>query len=413
MRVEWVILMALAIGWSNKAWAEDEAGRIHVGTLEIRPATTLSAVYDDNVFKVNRNNGFGVEPARDIYFTLYPRLGLRWPFGWRSFVSAGYGWQAVKYTGGFGDSPNTTIWDTFNTHTLFGELSLRFNSGWGLDVRNDFERKSLFVTATDLAVNVTADLKPVGLRHNEFKPTALYSIPDGNLQFDVGYLLSTDNFVQRSFDYLDKNVHAPLGKVSYRIFPKTAVFVEGEGYYVRYVRPGMAGLVAKANADGWKAWAGLQGSITLNLNAILAAGWGRLDYDRRGLSENANTWLAKAEANEKFSERTRLTLGLSREFYDSYSTNFYTSSRGYAEVWRSLTPSAALVAGGNVFRNRYSQPLARLDRGYLASLKVEMRPLTREWLKFGLGYNREHRDSDFHWFTYRSNQVFTEVEAAL
>ena len=47
----------------------------------------------------------------------------------------------------------------------------------------------------------------------------------------------------------------------------------------------------------------------------------------------------------------------------------------------------------------------------LANGKLEFRPLDDDWLKLGVGYNREQRESSFDWYSYRSNQVFAEASA--
>lgn len=412
------------LGLGRAAWAEDEPppARYSIGFVELHPAVQASSVYDDNIFKVNdRVAGLPVAATSDLYFTANPRFSLRVPFE-RSFISAGYGYQAVKYSNVLNKDVDTTIWDTFNTHTAFAEANLRLGRGLAVGLRDDFQRKNLFITSIDLTTVNPSDrdaMRPIGQYHNEVKPAVTYRFEDSNLDLDTGYGLDSDRFIDSQFVYLNKDIHVPRGKVSYRFFPKTAGFVEGEGYLVRYLKSSSAASFApldKRNANGWKAWAGAQGLVTSRLTAVIAGGWGRLAYARvPGLaaasSENADTWLARFELNEKYSERMKLTLGASRDFFDSYSTNFYTSSRAYAEVWRSLNPNFALVVGGNLFRNHYSRPYARHDWGYLGSLKLEMRPSDMAWMKVNLGYTREQRASSFDWYTYRANQVFTEATA--
>jgi hypothetical protein len=395
--------------------AEEKPARLRAGVVEVHPAVTLSSVYDDNVFKVSENGPFGVNPTADIYFTLNPRASARLPFGYRSYAAAGYGWQAVKYSGLLnddGEGPDTTRWDTFNTHEVFGEFNLRTTGGLGFGVRNDLQRKNLFVTATELTIREPGELVPIGLYHNEFKPTVVYNLEERNMQFDVSYLLSTDRFAAERYQYLDKDIHVPRGRISYRFFPKTAGYLEGEGYLVRYQAPGVNADLVKSDADGWKGWLGVQGAITGRLSVLAAGGWGRLSY-ASGTASAANTWLARFELNEKFSERTRATLGASREFFDSYSTNYFVANRAYGELWRSLSPALAVVAGGNIFHNAYSEPFERTDRGFLASAKLEYTPHVLDWLKLSGGYNREHRQSDLDWFSYSTNQVFLEVGATL
>jgi hypothetical protein len=397
------------------------AARWHLGFVELHPELSASAVYDDNIFKVNDSlAGLPIHSTHDIYLTVNPRLALRIPFE-RSYLGAGYGWQAFKYLNAFDNAVDTTIWDTLNNHTAFAEANLKLGRGLGATLRDDLQRKNLFITAVDLTTVAPADrnaLRPIGQYHNELKPGVTYRFEDSNFDLDAGYTHSADRFVERRFRYLDKNIHVPRGRVSYRFFPKTAAFVEGEGYLVRYLEPPAAGSFApldKRNADGWKSWLGAQGQVTDRMTALAAGGWGRLGYRNPaalpGGSENADTWLARCELNEKFSARTKLTLGATRDFFDSYSTNFYTTLRGYAEVRRALREDLTLVAGGNLFRNHYSRPYARLDRGFLATGKLEMRPLDDAWLKVNAGYAREQRTSSFAWYSYGSNLVFLEAAA--
>ena len=393
--------------------------RWHLGFVEVHPAVDASAVYDDNIFKVNDTlPRLPIQTTNDIYLTLNPRFALRIPFE-RSYVGAGYGWQGFKYLNAFNNNVDSSIWDTFNNHNVFGEANVKLGRGLGLSLRDDLQRKNLFITAVDLstvAPNERNALRPIGQYHNELKPGATYRFEDSNLDADAGYTLSSDRFVEDRFRYLNKEVHVPRARVSYRFFPKTAAFVEGEGYLVRYVdrpAPDSFAPLDKRNANGWKGWLGAQGNITSRLTALLAGGWGRLDYATPVLlpSENANTWLLKAELNEKFSERTKVTLGASRDYFDSFSTNYYVTTRGYLEVWRALTPDLAVVLGGNLFRNHYSQPYVRVDTGMLATGKFEFHPLDDDWLKIGAGYAREQRASSFDWYSYRSNQVFAEASA--
>lgn len=404
------VLLSLAL--SSTVFAlEDAPARIQAGPVEIRPAASLAAVYDDNVFKVSREGAFDLEPVGDIYFTLNPRVTARFPFGTRSHLAAGYGWQAVKYTGGFGGDLDTTLWDTFDTHEVFAEADIRTNTGFSFGVRNDFQRKNLFITATELVFEEGDDLAPIGLFHNEFKPTLSYNLEDSNLQFDAGYNLSTDRFAQANYGYLDKDIHAPRGRVSYRFLPKTAGFVEGEGYLVRYHQNDSNPFIEKSDADGWKAWLGGQGAVTARMGAVLALGWGQLDYADNAI--RASTWLARFEVDEKFSERTRFNIGASRNIYDSYSSNYYVSNRLYGELWHAFTPMVAGSMGGNLFRNEYSEPNERRDTGFLVSVKGQVRPLVEDWLRFNIGYNREQRRSEFDWFSYNTNQIFFELEAVL
>lgn len=399
----------------------DRPVKWHLGFVELHPALSASAIYDDNIFKVNDAiRGLPIQTTNDLYLTVKPSLAVRVPFE-RSHIGAGYGWQAFKYLNLFDNAVDTTIWDTLNNHNAFIEASLKLGTGFGFTLRDDLQRKNLFLTAIDLTTTAPSDrsaLRPIGQLHNELKPGVSYRFEDSNLDLDAGYTHSADRFVIERFQYLDKDVHVPRGRVSYRFFPKTAAFVEGEGYFVRYLegaRPNSYAPLDKRNADGWKGWLGAQGYVTSRLTALLAGGWGQLDYATGarvpGGNENANTWLARFELKERFSERTKATVGVTRDFFDSYSTNFYTSTRGYLELWRALTPDLAVVAGGNVFRNLYSRPYARLDRGFLATGKFEVRPLDEDWLKVNAGYTREHRESSFDWYSYRSNQVFLEGSA--
>lgn len=414
-------LCGLFFGQTGLADDQLPPAKYSIGFVELHPAVQASSVFDDNIFKVNDQvAGLPVAATSDLYFTANPRFAVRIPYD-RSFFSAGYGYQAVKYSNVLNKAVDTTIWDTFNTHTAFAEASLKLGRGLGLGLRDDFQRKNLFITSIDLTTVNPDDrdaMRPIGQYHNELKPGVSYRFENSNLELDSGYSLNSDRFIDRSFVYLNKNIHVPRGKVSYRFFPKTAGFVEGEGYLVRYLqRPGEDSFAPldKRNADGWKAWAGAQGLVTSRLTAVVAGGWGRLLYATApglaGGSENANTWLARFELNQKFSERMKFTLGAARDFFDSYSTNFYTSSRAYTELWRSLNPNFALVVGGNLFRNHYSRPYARHDLGYLGTFKLEMRPSDQQWMKVNLGYTREQRTSDFDWYSYRANQVFTEVTA--
>ncbi len=407
------IALPTATAWG--AEREPEAVRLRAGVLELHPTATLSAVYDDNIFKVHDSGVYGLEPVEDVYLTVRPQLQARIPFGYRSFAAAGYAWQGVKYSGGIGEAasglPESTVWDTFNTHELFAEVDFRTTGGLGFSLRDDFERKSLFLTATELAVQAPTELEPVPLYQHEIKPTLTYDLEGSNLNFETGYRLNTDRFATPRYDYLDKNLHRPYGKVSYRFFPRTAAFVEGEGYLVRYAEPGKNAAVPKANAGGWKAWLGAEGAVTGRLNAVAALGRGRLAYTAD--VPTAEVWLARLEVSHRRTERTRYALGATRDLFDAYSTNYFVSNRVYAEVWQSLAPTVAAVVGGSYFVNDYSEPYARVDHGVLASAKVEAGSSMYDWLRFSLGYTREQRRSDFDWFSYHANQIFLETEAAL
>ncbi|MBI5510916.1 MAG: outer membrane beta-barrel protein [Deltaproteobacteria bacterium] len=161
----------------------------------------------------------------------------------------------------------------------------------------------------------------------EFRPGG------GALIFSADYSFFLDRYDRSDNDvavpaYLDNMRHNPRLRVAWKFLPKTAIFLEAEGYITRFY--GKADPPSPPNPNVGSnlllAYLGAAGSITSRISALLKAGYGNTFIPG---SDNFNSAVGQAEVNYAFTETTGFKGGIARTAQPTSVFKYFTLNRAY------------------------------------------------------------------------------------
>lgn len=146
-------------------------------------------------------------------------------------------------------------------------------------------------------------------------------------------------FDDGAFGVYDNGTHTFRTLGFWRFLPKTSVLYDSSVKLVRYTADGIN------NGDQLQARLGLTGLVTRKISLLAMGGWASSFYrDRIGLVRNYDSWIGNAEAKWFFTPEGRLhdgsvdvgasalTVGVLRDFNDSYLGDFYRRHRVFAQM---------------------------------------------------------------------------------
>jgi hypothetical protein len=148
----------------------------------------------------------------------------------------------------------------------------------------------------------------------------------GALIFSTDYSFFIDRYDRSDNDVLtpknlDNMRHNPKLRASWKFLPKTAVFLETEGYITRFynstVNPGSNLLLA---------YLGAAGSITSRISTLFKAGYGNTFI---GGADNFNSFVGQAEVHYTFTETTGFKAGIARTVQPTSLFKYFALNRAY------------------------------------------------------------------------------------
>ncbi len=165
----------------------------------------------------------------------------------------------------------------------------------------------------------------------------------GLLDWRLGYTFSGTIFESGTFAKLTNVQNQIQTRGRWRFLPRTALMYDARLGFISYTDPSTNG---KTSSHPLRAMIGVNGLITSSFSALALVGWGTSFYSAptAGLNENFNSVIGQAELKwfitpNPSSDPTAATLslsslsiGFSRDFFDSYIGSYFERDRGYANL---------------------------------------------------------------------------------
>lgn len=320
-------ILLVGVGLLGPKTAKAEAGDgLRAGDLKLNPRLTLSGAYDENVFRLDRQERRGrvssapmlsVEPGLEIS-TIDPTsvdFSLDGSVEWEQYISQDPSLQAQSGLQGAGNvsavlSPR-------------GTLSLKLSDDF--TYRNE---PPPYASRTSWDRLVNAAGAKVGIHPG-----------DRILEVGLGYNYVVHRYLTDNLQDLDKDTHEFGLDVAWKFLPKTALVLDADGSLVRYGTPfrGAEGAgLRNVDSNPIHLRGGLSGLVSNRISVRLLGGHGWGLYDSgpsyRGL-------LALADITFKYGNLemdNRVTAGYERSFSDATVGNYFGYHRGYLELRQNL-----------------------------------------------------------------------------
>lgn len=386
-----------------------EVGKIRVGNLKIIPGIGLKEVYDDNIYLGNGSNNTTEVEESDWITHLMPSILLDYAINSRGGLKVGYMGDFAYYS----DNDNND-WKSHTGYLMFdynapGGLILGINNTY-VDTEDPYSSLNNYKLGVAQTARWNNDFRgKIGyLFSDRFKVMGFYNYYKQNYDEDVDY----------TQDYDDNEVGAGF---EMRIMPKTWGFIRyhhGERDYFTHPR-GTGSTEANDSDYSWeRVNAGLSWDPKGKLSGELNFGYQWKDYDNTrdvagNIYSDKDTWIASTAVNYDASKTTRISLSLMRALRESgSSTNeYYEDTSMGLNLRQALMEKLTLLAGVSYTTNDYNLPVvnARDDEIYRTSLGLDYQ--IQDWLKAGLGYRHEKRDSNYDANEYTDNQFTISLSA--
>lgn len=241
--------------------------------------------------------------------------------------------------------------------------------------------------------------------------TELMWLPGGGL-FDwrVGYEYNGVLFEESRFESLNNGTHAINTRGRWRFLPKTAFLFDASQSFVRYSDPGASGYLLDSNPI--RARIGINGLLSNHLALLAMAGWGASFHEGGAVPvENYDGPIGQAQLTfyptpapsltdsprEASLTLSKISLGYTRDFQNSYYGGYYTRDRGHLNVSYFFAGRVLVVGEGGIARVGF--PTLYFTDGtprtgsfnetrYDASLFAEYRVIESVGINASVGYDK-------------------------
>jgi len=354
-------------------WAKE----IRLGPVRVKPSIRIEEKYEDNIFLEATNKD------SDFITTVTPGISLDLPFGdYRA--SLAYVLNAVK----FAEHPRQ---DSYN-HGVIAFLGLNFTK-FKFTAENNFQ-DTKEIADTELS-------RRIHRSRNDVRANAGTDLPRINL--DLGFRNIFDDYKETAWQHEDKYENIFLLKGSYRMLPKTSLFLEynlgGVRYYTSH----------NPNADYHQGFIGIEGKLTARSISVVKVGYQARDYKRSGVADFYGL-VTTVSIAEKFTARDIAKLAFLRSAVEStYSVNnYYVANRFITEYSHNFTDRFSGSLSGAYQLNKYpkettegSETKRRKDNLWSAGILLNYK--FRKWVSLELGYRYDGRESNFGVFDFGDN----------
>ena len=374
-------------------------GNLYVGNVHLMPSLGYQAEYSTNIFLSH------TDETEDIIHTVSPGIHMEYDKGQDRFLRGGYEVDFVRYSE---ESDNN-----YEEHRADLEARYSTPAGWYIGLEDSFvDTEDPYSTGNNYQLG-TPQVKrwtntwrtPLGYRFAErLESHFVY----------VNYLKKYDAFRDQ---WLDRHDHIYEGRVMYRFWPKTSLFVLYRLQDINYPNQKDAsdnelGIDSGSSQDNLyhQPFLGLYFSPAAKIKGEFKVGLGKKDYKNNknwfGNSYNDDWDLnTEAEIDYLFSEKTRFDLYLLRAQYESVepeSTSFtQTRIRLGAEQEMSPRYNLRCKAGYILWDfDTVSNKASRNDDTFSVGAGMFYEPY--DWMETGIEYNYEGR--------FTSNSAYRDHE---
>jgi hypothetical protein len=373
-----------------------EGSRLHVGV-----GTEVG--YDSNVF---------FQPSNTIASPLLrvlPFVELSNQTSSRESVGIFYDLAAsLQYRHLFSDNDQidqSGIRDTVSP-SLTGILDFSQAQQFGLALTESFSRTEEAPYIPGLSAIVRdANLASVQLR---------WSPGGGRIQGSLRYSNRLDFFEDDTYRSSKSMRNDLLLDLSWRWFPKTALFVSVQQGYVHY----LADDTRKVDSYPLETAAGIRGLITEKLTAAISAGYTNGFYNDGRNPSGLGLVSGRAELAYRPTQMTSMSVGYEHRFENSLVGNFYNTDLFHAAVRQTLSDRMVFTVFGHYEYRRFDAPADPLsDPGGLGPHRVDnylsagasADYYLKAWAYLGVAYNVADNSSNAQYGNLRAEYVKHQV----
>jgi len=381
-----------------------DAQAINLGPVVVQPNLEFAAIHDDNIFVVHPVPGTPKTP--DWYFKITPGILLRMTPR-DNLLELEYSANFLRYVN-TGDRNNTT------DQNVRGAVHLKFPRGLTLKIDDTLtkghEPRSEQSLGTSGPLNRflsnTAKIEG-GLKFTERLNVGLYYS-----HFHVNYTPAEINF-------RDRNDNSASAIVSYGIFPKTSVVLQGIYTDVTHLRhPGSVGGVL--NSNEWWAMAGIVWDITEKSTGTIKGGYEWKNFRSPGRADFRSP-IYQVAIDHKFTAKTSVNISGARRANetDDPAVSYYTSTSGAITLTFKPINKVSVKPAFIYTVNRYSGPTVAPDgqagrrQDRIWSPGVEAVYDINKWVKVSGGYTYTERLSSLKFYQYRDNTFLIKLNASI
>ncbi len=267
------------------------------GIFVIQPRLLVEGEFSTNFFKVDSRNSNVSEKG---VFSFHLRPGV-------AIFNPSYDWLAFQFH---------TDLDVLLPVSGEDEVTDQTNVGLIADLTLNFlPRKMLsfavYETFTrDLLVRPVSSRKSANRNFNSVGADVSFHPGGQALDFTLGYRFKVQRF--DALTDLDTNHHQLKLVASWRFLPLNYAFFETDFEILDYINKAGSNTGNYVNGMPLKLYLGFSGYLTERIAVLATAGFGHSLLDGNG--EDFVSFIGKAEATFRFTPRTALTLGVSRDF---------------------------------------------------------------------------------------------------
>jgi hypothetical protein len=238
-------------------------------------------------------------------------------------------------------------------------------------------------------------------RTNVLAASAAYQFTE-NFKALVDYGMSTWRFDTAKFRDRDENGLA--GTVSYKVLPKTWLFMEYGGRNIAY-----SDKTLDLDSTVSTLQAGMIWDISSRSKGSIKAG-----LARKNLTSSAKTdgtvKVGSVDVRHDFTKDTTVVLTAARSLNEPniQGMNYFISTGGYADLTQRFLQKWAVMIRGAAVQDNYS---IRTDRTTLGGIGFKHR--TKDWLEFAVDYNWRSRHSDDPGYNYTEHSAIIKVSASM
>jgi hypothetical protein len=367
------IVAILLVAFSARAQNEEIGAHAHgirLGdALVLHLSLGAEVDYDSNIFyeSSHEHGAFYLRLNPSFELTTRPREGHR----------------QVEFSahGGLGYVEYLTSDSAIENHRQFNVDAGLLASFFNLNPYN-FQLFDNYVRTTQPPYTVSSgnldrDTNELGVRIN-------LSPGGGRLTFYVGYLFGVDYFEPALLQSYDLQYHRFDLRASWRVLPKTAIYVQATEVINQYPTPGIG---MHPNSFPFHVDAGLQGLITAKLTVNLWVGYGNGFY---ASGPNPNTAIGGVSASWKPTILSTGQLGYQHDFINSLLGSYYDEDAVYASwtqlIWRFTGFLRAQYS--NLRFNGVQAVQATTDgTDNMVELNVRVDYPFKDWLFASVGYD--------------------------
>jgi hypothetical protein len=331
---------AFAQEWlSNRSLSEGRGVRLGQ-SLVLHPGIGIEAGYDSNVFYGSPDDPDGTFSAGRLRVTPHFDLATRSP-------------QRLQNGDGTAAAPNTTFRlgaaATYQEYLASEEVVTDQRSvGVDISARGEFlRRQTVSFSLSDVFGRTTEPgNEPVLANFNRIRnraDLALKIAPGGRtLEFGVGYGFLINFFEDESIrpvgNYYTHDLYATT---RWKFFPKTALMFDAHFSPTTFYGAG----TTHPSSFPIRVRGGINGLLTTRLTLLAMVGYGAAFYDR---FDDFDSVIGQLELGYIIGPTANVKLGYSRDFYDSFLSNYYVEDRFYLEYSQMIGGRVLLGVRGGV-----------------------------------------------------------------